>query len=238
VLLPNFPIKCYYRCFFVAVGKPHLLLFMQEASRDLEIIDEEEPDNGLLTHREIAARLGIGRARVYYLEHSALSKIRDALAGSGIGSICEFHEVPILSVPSHVPNVLERQSTTYSESNGWLKVRRIISLNDGCTDAREVAEAYKLLKLEHEKLLRPPVLVASREGTAIPYRIEAASATGESELLVRCWPTAKQSRSVKNLNALESTAIVESIVDRDAEGEFDVPLLICVIVSSTTRKGL
>jgi hypothetical protein len=204
----------------------------------LEITDEEELDNGLLTHRDIEALLGIGHARVYYLEHSALSKIRDAFAGSGIGSICEFHEVPILSVPCYVRNVLERQSTTYSESNGWLRVLRIISLKDGCTDPRDVAEAYKLPKLEHEKLLHPPVLVISPEGTAIPYRIESASATNESELLVRSWPTAKQSRSVKNLKALESTAVIESIIDRDADGQFGVPLRICVIVSRTTHKGV
>ncbi len=214
------------------------MLYSQEAKRDSGMIDDEEQGSGLLSHREIAARLGIGRARVYYLEHTALSKIRAALAEGGIANLSDFDEVPTLSVPTHVPKAFERRSTAYAESNGWLKVSRLISLNDGCTDAREIAEAFKLLKLQQDKLLKPPVLVASREGTSIPYRIEAAASNTESELLVRCWPVGKQTRSVKGLSRFESTAIVESIIDEDAAGVFDVPLLICVIVSSTTRKGM
>jgi hypothetical protein len=50
----------------------------------------------LKSHREIAEILGIGRARVFYLEHQALRMIREMLAEMGIDGMDRLLEAPAI----------------------------------------------------------------------------------------------------------------------------------------------
>ena len=209
---------------------------INEAAEDHNEHDLEQA-NQLQSHREIGATLGIGRARVFYQEQVALKKIRSALSSQGISCRSDFEAVPALRIeectePFPAPGV-ER----FSPLHGWLRVSRIISLNAGCIEAPEVAESFKLLKLAHEHLLRPPLLVATSTGLVTPYRIEAAGVHAAT-LFVRCWPTASAPRTVAALSSYSCTAIVESIFDTDERGDFDVPLIDCVIVAAREAKGL
>jgi hypothetical protein len=209
-------------------------------------IEEREDDfpehdfheaNQLPSHREIGAQLGIGRARVFFHEHSAIKKMRKALASQGIECQADLECVPVLRafVQSKPPQrqLLER----FSSLHGWLRADRIVSLNAGCNEVLEIAEAFKLLKLAHENLVRPPLLLTTPEGVKEPYRIEAVGVRAGA-LFVRCWPNACAPRTVAALTSFPCTVIVESIFDRDAQGDFDIPLIDCVIVSAREAEGL
>jgi hypothetical protein len=196
-----------------------------------------EQANQLQSHREVGATLGIGRARVFYQEQVALKKMRSALSSQGICCRSDFEAVPALRIEEYTEQLPAPEVERFSPLHGWLRVNRIISLNAGCIEAPEVAESFKLLKLAHEDLLRPPLLVATPSGLVGPYRIEAAG-VHSAMLFVRCWPTASAPRTVAALTPFPCTAIVESIFDTDERGDFDVPLIDCVIVSAREAKGL
>lgn len=189
------------------------------------------------THREIALNLGIGRARVFNLEQSALTKLKVALEGAGIADATSFFESPradfhrALSAVPRTAACDKPPPSPFSPNHGWIGVDRIASLNGGSEDNEDVARAYTLLKERHQDLLRPPVLV-KREGRVEElYTIEAA-AHQEGGLLLRCWPKEKGvSRSVAALSNMHRTALVESVFDEDETGPFDVPILLCVILA-------
>src|SRR5690242_16382124 len=100
--------------------------------------DEQEQDDTptaeLLSHREIAAQLGIGRARVFFHEHDALKKIRKALLDQGIASRGDFESVPRLREPPTSLKAKTHILPRFSPLHGWLRAGRIVSLNDGCTE--------------------------------------------------------------------------------------------------------
>jgi len=187
-----------------------------------------EPNPELLTHREVGRLLGVGRARVFYQEKTALQRLRDVFETQGIQTPTDFYEAPNIIVSECDDETAAAPS--YSPLHGWLTVQRIISLNDGTTEPGEVATAYQYLKEIQETLMRPPLLVTSGGGVTTPYRIEA-TAFDCGMLRVRAWPVLKVSRSVQALVDYPCTAIVESICDADDSGDFDVPLLVCIIVS-------
>jgi len=188
------------------------------------------------THREVANLLGIGRATVYYQEKAALARIHAAFEAAGIGSIQSLGEAP--------PQVFERVITflaknapqsahaePFAAQHGWIRVDRILSINDGSNSATDVRMAYQFLKPRHERLLRPPVLVATSHGYDSRYVVQAVD-EHEGALRVRCWPARPGvSRSVAPLTELSCTALVESERGSDRGGHFDIPLLVCVIVS-------
>ena len=191
----------------------------------------------LRTHREIALSLGIGRARVFNLEQSALTKLRAALQSVGIADENSFFESR-RSVFDQALSAVPRSAacdkpppSPFSPNHGWLGVDRIASLNGGSEDEEDVARAYTLLKERQQNLLRPPVLVKRGGAVDEPYTVEAA-AQQEGQLLLRCWPQEKGGpRSVASLSDMHTTALVESVFDEDETGPFDVPVLLCVILS-------
>ena len=193
--------------------------------------------NQLLSHREIAAELGIGRARVFFHEQAALKKIREALSSQGVGCQADLESMPFLRISEPTRSPRQQPLERFSSLHGWLRVDRIVSVNAGGTVAQDVAEAFKWLKLAHESLVRPPLLVTTSDGVKSPYRVEAVGIQ-DGGLRVRCWPNAAAPRTVAALKPFPCTAIVESIFDCDAMGEFDIPLINCVIISAREAKGL
>jgi hypothetical protein len=125
----------------------------------------------------------------------------------------------------------------FSYQHGWLKVDQIISLNSGSVVAEDIVRTYQFLKADHDKEVRPPLLVSTRRGTKMPYTIEAV-AEHEGFVRVRCWPVTKAPRTVAALTTFTCTGIVESEFGRDDGGEFDIPILICAIVSARSSTGL
>jgi hypothetical protein len=195
-----------------------------------DVYDEFAP---VLSHRQVAMRLGIGRARVFYQEKVALEKIRNFLKENGIASQFDLEEK---SLPEVSGDDTETSiGAALSPFHGWLTVTRIVSLNDGMTHPGEVTQAYQLIKESHDALMRPPLLITDGWGIRNPYRIEAAAFNG-GFLHVRAWPVKNAPRTVADLVGLPCVAVVESIFDRDDDGEFDIPLLTCVVVSARTRK--
>lgn len=199
---------------------------------------EAPPTSGqptALSHRDIASVLGIGRARVFFHEKMALQKLRNAMIGAGIQTL---DELALLSPSefrrflSSFPPDRSRLSDPFSPQHGWLGVHRIVSLNGGSEDANDVSRAFQYLKHDHERDVRPPVLVNNPNGLTNPYRIEAAT-VHEGVLRIRCWPNSNRlRRTVTGLVDHPCTAIVESIFDSDGEGEFDVPILVCAIIAA------
>jgi hypothetical protein len=187
----------------------------------------------VMSHRQVATKLGIGRARVFYQEKVALEKIRSFLRGNGITSPYDLEEKLLPDVPGDDDK--KSVGAAFSPFHGWLPATRIVSLNDGITHPAEVAQAYQLIKESHDALMRPPLLVSDGWGIRNPYRIEAA-AFHSGFLYVRAWPVKNAPRTVADLVGLPCTAVVESIFDSDDDGEFDIPLLTCVVVSARTWK--
>lgn len=197
---------------------------------------EPEP---ALTHREIGTLLGIGRARVFYHEQTALQKLRRLLRKSGVESPSQFECVPV--PVDRGRNCQARAARTvsvhgsYSPHHGWLPITQIISLNVGSRDIVDIIRAFRFLKETNERAVRPSVFVSTPSGMKSPYRVEAVAET-EGTLRVRCWPTARASRSVADLSNYPATAILESEFDKDDHGEFDVPILLCVMVSTRRER--
>lgn len=192
---------------------------------------EQHQDSGL-THREIADLLGIGRARVFFHEKEALKKLRRALEAAGIQSPMDFDAIPISRTGGGSPlekgQVAAQTGRQFSSQHGWLTVNRIVSINDGSESVEDVVRAFRFLKARHEAIVRPPVIVKSHVN--ISYVIQA-TAEHEGNLKVRCWPEDGSPRTVSHLEKRRCTAIVESEFDADGDGEFDVPILMCVILS-------
>lgn len=205
---------------------------------DCERKDQLEAEcAGGLTHREIADVLGIGRARVFYHEQCALEKMRNLLVANGIRSSWQLEETPALGIRhnSHVKTI-EEKTRVFSPLHGWLEVNQVMSLNNGSTSPEDVARAYRFLKESHEKLVRPPVLVCGAYGARTEYFVQAAD-LGKGSLRLRCWPVAGAPRTVAGLLDRSCTAIVESEFDEDENGPFDVPILLCVLVSGRARRS-
>src|SRR5438874_611997 len=105
-----------------------------------------------MTHREIAERLGIGRARVFYHEKEALKKIKRALERAGIRTPGEFDFIAlpregqgaVLLKPLSETPPLPR----FSSLHGWLRVDRIVSINVGSELVEDVVRAFRFLKQE------------------------------------------------------------------------------------------
>jgi hypothetical protein len=193
--------------------------------------DGEPPREFGLTHREIAERLGIGRARVFYHEQEALKKMKRALEGAGIRAAEEFELVPLPRGGNGAVcarSKAEPAPLQFSPQHGWLKVNRILSLNGGSESVEDVVRAFRFLKQSHEVLLRPPVII--RPNRQRRYVVQAA-ADYRDAMMIRCWPTGHEPRSVTHLAPMRTTAIVQSEFASDSSGAFDVPILICVILS-------
>lgn len=190
-------------------------------------------DDGFRSHREIANILGIGRARVLHQEHEALRKLRATLLREEFASVRSSGQKEKSTSDDH----RDRAKGLYSVTNGWLQVSQIVSLNNGSTDREDVVRAYRFLKESHELIVKPPAIISTAHGTVVPYTVEAV-AEHQSMLHVRCWPKKSASRSVKPLSAYPCTAIVESEFDRDERGSFDIPVLLCIIVSARNISKL
>lgn len=188
----------------------------------------------LRTHREIADLLGIGRGRVFNLEQDALRKLRTALADVGVSSLYDFSAVPTIHVLEPPAQNLAGKVEPFSPAHGWLSVSRIVSINDGSVDALDVARAYQFLKERHDTLMRPPVIVRS-SGVHAEYVIQAAK-LHEGVLHIRCWPQTKHHRrSVAHLIEHPCTVVVESEFSADERGHFDIPIMVCAVVSEPKK---
>jgi hypothetical protein len=197
--------------------------------RESEPVSFQEVGN---THREIADLFGIGRARVFFHEREALKKLRRAMERVGIYSPIDFDLIAIrrdgcLAPVGGSPRA-RKAKPQFSPQHGWLKVTRIVSVNRGSEEVEDVVRAFHFLKQRHESLVRPPVMIKSRNET--PYVIQAV-AEHHGAMMVRCWPNNHRVRTVAHLQTLRCTAIVESEFDSDREGSFDIPILLCVILS-------
>jgi len=190
----------------------------------------------LRSHREIARMLGIGRARVFFHEDRALTRIRAALDYAGVSGLDELLNASpgafgrvIRFLKENTPVTVASQP--FSPQHGWLAVDRVVSTNGGTENAMDIKLAYQFFKERHETLFRPPVLVSSANGYTTKYVVQAVDASNNS-LRVRCWP-AKDGvpRTVGDLTDLHCVALVESEFGSDESGDFDIPLLICLVVS-------
>jgi hypothetical protein len=184
------------------------------------------------THREIADLFGIGRARVFFHEREALKKLRRAMESVGINNPSDFDLIAIgLDGRPRLAGRArpERKAQArFSPQHGWLRVARIVSINQGSEEVEDVVRAFHFLKQSHESLVRPPVMIKSKKVT--PYIIQAV-ADHHGAMMVRCWPRNHRVRTVAHLQTLQCTAIVESEFDSDCEGNFDIPILLCIILS-------
>lgn len=154
-------------------------------------VSEQSP---LMSHREIASRLGLGRASVFYLEKRALAKLKQALSRP------RQTEVPVATrqaMDSDAPQGIATRAAV-NPAHGWLRASRIISLNEGSVAATDIAAAFTQLKLRHPSAVNPGVLVRSGRRTAEPYTVQAAMSV-EDEIWLRCWPNASASRNVSAL---------------------------------------
>lgn len=189
-------------------------------------------ENGVLrTHREIAQRMGIGRARVFYHEQAAMRKVRSALLSQGIVDWGSARNFEILSRPVfRAPKALA--ASKFSELHGWLVVSRILPMN-GCSVAvDEILEAFKCMQFVSPKEYFPICYERSQAGLVPIYRVQALFKDAD-KLRVRLWPLGGGPRSVAHLSSTQLIAVVESESGADAEGEFDIPILTAVIVIST-----
>ena len=191
--------------------------------------EPEQHGEGGLIHREIATLLGIGRARVFYLEQQTLRKLKEFLTRSGIHRPSDFD---VVSIATERINLRVRSrgklktpvQPQYSPLHGWLVVDRIVSINGGSEDVEDVTRAFMFLKERNEADVRPPVIIRRKQQQE--YLIQAV-AEQRGELLVRCWPTiGGVSRSVAPLASRRCTAVVESEYGEDHAGSFDIPVLI------------
>lgn len=185
-----------------------------------------------LSQREIAEFLGIGRARVFYHEQEALKKMRRALENAGILNPGDFETVAFSrqgrGALFNKPESEKSVQPLFSSLHGWLKVHGIVSLNDGSIVVEDVVRAFRFLKQRYETVVRPPVIIKSEIAT--PYIIQATAEVGNS-MMVRCWPIKHSPRTVTRLETRRCTAIVESEFGTDNDGDFDIPILVCVILS-------
>ena len=181
--------------------------------------------------REVAAELGIGRSRVVQLEQQALDKLRRLLAKSGIRFCSEFTEKD-LDPGLAVGEDMARRSASFAGL--WLSIDRIVSVNGGSTDTEDVARAFRFLRQITDKCVRPPVFGASDHGFEQLYHVLGIAQFGNA-IKVRCMPARKDAPRPSVAAKLNALAVVESIFDRDERGEFDVPILVCVILSLTPR---
>jgi hypothetical protein len=191
--------------------------------------------------RDVAMMLGIGRTRVVQQEQSALQKLRSTLAAVGVTALSSLDDVSFdrletLLRPIQEEVAKKRQPMPYDPRQGWLPVTAIRSLNGGTEAPEEVARAYQFLKRSHQDEVRPPLLISLPRGTCSLFRIEAAGVYA-NKLQLRCWPKRTDKFAVSNFTQYCCTAIVDSEFAVDAQGEFDVPVLVCAIVSARKPNG-
>jgi len=195
--------------------------------------DGEPPGEVGLTHRQIGALLGIGRARVFYHEKEALRKLRRLLEIAGIHQPQDFESVSLATEraksvvqPQGIPKAEQQR---YSPLHGWLRVNRIISINGGSEEVEDVVRAFLFLKERHETLVRPPVIIRNKSES---HYVIQATAQEASHLWVRCWPkNGSAPRTVAQLVSKRCSVIVESEFGEDDQGAFDIPVVICIILS-------
>ena len=198
-----------------------------------------------LTQAEIAHTLGIGRARVFYQEQSAIKKLRDAFARQGIKSLSDFYNLDFKSLPEGFVNELANsirprssKESQLSPLHGWLKASQILSLNKGKTEPREITCAFNLLKQDHPAEVAPPVFAFMNDEAGVAsYRVEAL-AERDDKCYFRCWPIGNNTRSVKHLSGCCSTLIVESEFGEDENGQFEIPILLCGLLSSRPAEAI
>src|SRR5688572_21629467 len=81
----------------------------------------------LRTHREIAAILGIGRARVFHQEQVAMTKLKAALANEGITEFDHFEKLfwgdPRPAKKTRALNVAQQRP--FSPQHGWLQATQL-----------------------------------------------------------------------------------------------------------------
>lgn len=118
----------------------------------------------------------------------------------------------------------------FAPEHGWLRIKRVVSLNNGSVEVAEISRAFQLLKERHERVFRPPVLLRRSKGIETAYYVQAAD-IDENTLHVRCWPNGHRTRTLRRLAARRCAAIVESEFGSDSAGNFDVPILLGVIVA-------
>jgi hypothetical protein len=203
-----------------------------EAEEDIYISDD-----AMRPIREVAMKLGIGRTRVVQVEQAALARARSLLAKAGINSLDDLGHSSVELASGNAQGVsrgAEKGSgKLYQARHGWLRVRTIHSLNGGSEAVRDIVTAYQILKRLHEQQVRPPLLVSLSNGVATLSRIEAV-AESEQHLHLRCWPRKSGKYSIQGLEGAPCTAIVESEFGHDRDGDFDIPILMCAIVSART----
>ncbi len=200
--------------------------------------EDESPvrDCGL-SHRDIGAKLGIGRARVLFHEQAALAKLRKAFEKLGIRNdesfICTHsRDLKAALETFNRPHPRQGAHEPYAAQHGWLAVDRVKSINDGSEAIEDVVRAYQFLKRDHDENVHPPLIIKTDIYNSDSYTIEAA-AIHNGLMRIRCWPTKRgESRSVKHLTEFTCTAIVESEFASDEKGRFDIPIFICAIISS------
>jgi len=181
------------------------------------------------TVREVASLLGIGRTRVVQLEQSALSKLRRACSRAGISSPEALVASPARRVGGGAGLTPKRRR--WNTADAWLDITRIRSLNGGSEAAEDIVRAFRFLKESTDVRIAPPVLLSTPEGLLSQFRVAGLSQAGDV-VTIRCWPRVSGGLYARALEGLPCTAIVESEFGVDDDGEFDVPLLICVIVST------
>ena len=198
-------------------------------ARPYESKKDRTGEHVVRSHRQIAEMLGIGRARVFYLEHQAMDKIKKIFLDSGIERFSDIDEVPVLKLPPEVVDQVPQER--FSPQHGWLKCDSVVSLNEGSVCVDDVVRSYRFLKELHDELMRPTVVIKNNLDVRRSFVIQAVGEEN-GDLFVRCWPESKNSkRSVRDLCDLRCTVIVESEFGVDVKGDFDIPVIVCVILS-------
>lgn len=190
--------------------------------------------NPMMPIRDVAMVTGIGRTRVVQIEQKALKKLRQAFASLNVTTQSGFENLS----DERIDHLVSRNGPSpdisrdlYPPESGWLAVTKIRSINGGCEEMREVVRAYQLLKRANEDIFRPPVLISTGQGIVSKFRMEAA-AEYRGVAYIRWWPTRGRSASAARQVGYPVTLIVESEFGRDHAGDFDIPVVVCVVISA------
>ena len=207
---------------------------------DSESADSSDAAYSLMPIRDVAAKLGIGRTRVVQLEKSAVRKLRGVFQRLGVQSIEGLECVS----DKHIDNVIagimagsqSKALEPYRLTSGWLTAGSIRSMNGGSEDPQDIAQAFQYFKKNHESIVHPPVLISADAGVCSPFHVGAAAFYEES-LRLRLWPLTSGRFSVAAIQAMHLTVIVDSVFASDSDGVFDVPILMCAIISTRPKPS-
>jgi hypothetical protein len=186
-----------------------------------------------LTLEEVGILLGISDHTAMLAEKSATKKLRRIFEGLGVASIRGFLSTDDDRLNSTLLGFVENDRP-YAEEGGWYRFTSTTSINGGSHQMKDVVIAYALLRLRQGKGLQVPLLYCSPRCTSPTQlgQVEAIAMFGEQAVFRSC-RLRKVLKDTKK-RAITAVAVVDSVFGTDRQGDFELPIIVAVLVTNPT----